>query len=144
MKFLVLVSNPLDNSSLANCMAFLEHSLELLSDQVSEILKKLSFVDLVPMLSSFHVLSPVVAAPLDSALSSDMVVDSIVVPSSSSLLVVNNATSNLSLSSSKVLTTKVGGLKLKIMALKVLVGLVLARLDSLCSGLGLLTSSPSQ
>ncbi|KAG9286531.1 hypothetical protein G9A89_014697 [Geosiphon pyriformis] len=54
-----------------------------------------------------------------------MAVDNVVVLSFSSLPLVDKAISKLSLSSSKVLTTKVSGLESKIMALKVLVSLVL-------------------
>ncbi|KAG9285977.1 hypothetical protein G9A89_022653 [Geosiphon pyriformis] len=105
-KSLVLTSNPLNNSGLANYMTSLECSIEFLSDQVSEILRKLSFVDLVSVLSPSYVLPLVVAVLLDSALVLDMAVNSMVVPSSPSLLVIDNAIFNLSLSSSKVLTTK--------------------------------------
>ncbi|KAG9305764.1 hypothetical protein G9A89_022147 [Geosiphon pyriformis] len=125
VKLLVMTSNLLDDSGLANHMAFLEHSLELLLDRILDILKRLSLVNLMSM-------------SLPPFLNSDMTVDSVVVLSSSSLPLVNNATPKLSLSSSKVLTTKIGGLKSKMMALEILVSLVLASLDSLCSGLGLL------
>ncbi|KAG9306241.1 hypothetical protein G9A89_016145 [Geosiphon pyriformis] len=144
VKPLVSNSNSLNDSSLTNCMASLECFLELLLDQISKILRKLSFVDLVLMSSLSHVFLPVVAASLNSALSLDMAVNSVVVFFSYFLLVSNNATSDLSLSSSKVLTTKIGGLKLKMLALEVLVSSVLARLDSLCSGLGLSAPLPSQ
>ncbi|KAG9297287.1 hypothetical protein G9A89_006386, partial [Geosiphon pyriformis] len=137
VKLLVMASNLLDNSGLANHMAFLEHSLELLSDQVSDILKRLSLVNLMPMSLPPCAHSFFVAPPLDSALNLDMIVNSVVVLSSPSLLLVNNAIPKLSLSSSKVLTTKVGGLELKMMALKISVSLVLVSLDSLCSGLGM-------
>ncbi|KAG9288274.1 hypothetical protein G9A89_021305 [Geosiphon pyriformis] len=127
--------NSLNDSGLADHMASLECSIELLLDQVSEILRKLSFVELVLILSPSCVLPPIVASLLNLALNLDMTVNSVVVPSFFSPPVVRNATPELSLSSSKVLTTKVGGLKLKIMALEVSVGLVLARLDFLCSSL---------
>ncbi|KAG9292592.1 hypothetical protein G9A89_006963 [Geosiphon pyriformis] len=122
-KLLVLASNPLDDSSLADCMASLECSMELLSDQVSEILRKLNFVELMPMLSPSCVPSPIAVSLLNSALNSNMAVDSVVVLSSPSLLVVGNAISELSLSSSKILITKIGGLELKIIALEVSVSL---------------------
>ncbi|KAG9300323.1 hypothetical protein G9A89_011396 [Geosiphon pyriformis] len=125
MKFLEMASNLLDDSGLANHMTSLECFLELLSDQISEVLKKLSFVKLVPISSP-------------SSLDLSMAVDGMVVFFSPSLAVVKNAIPKLSLSSSKVLTTKVGGLKSKMMALKVSVSLILVRLDSLCSSLGLL------
>ncbi|KAG9291651.1 hypothetical protein G9A89_022070 [Geosiphon pyriformis] len=99
MKLLVLIFNLFSNSGLADYMVSLECSMELLSDQVSEILRKLSFVDLVLMLSPSHVFSLVVNASLNSALSSNMAVNNMVVPSFSSFPVINNATSNLSLNS---------------------------------------------
>ncbi|KAG9296006.1 hypothetical protein G9A89_011858 [Geosiphon pyriformis] len=143
-KFLVMASNLFDNSGLANCLASLECFLELLSNQISDILKKLSLVNLLPMSLPPCAPLPLVAPPLDSALDSNMTVDGIVVPSFFSLLLVNKTTSKLSLSSSKVLTTKIGGLESKMMALEVSVSLVLMKLDSLCSGLGSLASHLSQ
>ncbi|KAG9284472.1 hypothetical protein G9A89_014076 [Geosiphon pyriformis] len=98
--------------------------MELFLDQISEILRKLSFVKLVPMSSLSCVLPSIVASSLDLALILDMTVDSMVMPSFPSLLVVENTTSKLSLSSSKVLTTKMGGLELKMMALEILFGFV--------------------
>ncbi|KAG9290049.1 hypothetical protein G9A89_010355 [Geosiphon pyriformis] len=130
-----MTSDLLDDSGLAKHMAFLKHFMELLLDQVSEILGKLSFVKLVLMFSPSCVSSPFVALLLDLALNSDMAVDNVVMSSSSFLLVVNNATSKLSLSSSKVFTAKVDGLESKIMTLEVSIGSVLARLDSLYFGL---------
>ncbi|KAG9299172.1 hypothetical protein G9A89_013820, partial [Geosiphon pyriformis] len=117
-KSLVITSDLLDDSGLSNHMAFLEHSLELLSDQISEILRKLSFVNLVLMSLSSYVSLSFVTPPLNSALNSDMAVDNMVVPSSPILSVINDATPDLSLSSSKMLTTKVGGLESKMMALE--------------------------
>ncbi|KAG9285360.1 hypothetical protein G9A89_010835 [Geosiphon pyriformis] len=135
VKLLVVAFNSLDNSGLTDHMVSLECSIELLSDQVSEILRKLSFVKLVLMLSSSCILSHIVASPMDLALNIDMAVDSMVVPSLPSSPAVGNTTPELSLSSSKIFTIKVGGLESKMMALEVLVGLVLTRLDSLCFGL---------
>ncbi|KAG9297818.1 hypothetical protein G9A89_000123 [Geosiphon pyriformis] len=145
-KPLVVASDSLDNSGLTDCMASLKHVMEILLDQVSEILRKLSFVKLVPIFSSSCIILSVVDSLMGSALISDMAVDSVVVPSPSPLfsLVVGNTISKLSLSSSKVLTTKVDSLESKIMALKVSVGLVLTRLNSLCSGLDLSAPFPSQ
>ncbi|KAG9303324.1 hypothetical protein G9A89_013650 [Geosiphon pyriformis] len=136
---LVVASNFFDNSGLIDCMASLECSMELLLDQVSEILRKLSFVELVPISSSSCIFFSVVASSIDLALNSDMAVDSVIMPSSSfsPSLLIGNVISDLSLSSSKVITTKVDGLESKMMALEVSVSSVLTRLDSLCSGLGL-------
>ncbi|KAG9290769.1 hypothetical protein G9A89_011732 [Geosiphon pyriformis] len=119
VKPLVMASSSLGNFDLADHMASLECFMELLSDQISEILKKLSFVKLVPLLSP-----------------SNVPPNCVVVPLSPFLLVVGNAGFELSLNGSKILTTKVGGLESKMMALEVSVGLVLAKLDFLCSSLG--------
>ncbi|KAG9300171.1 hypothetical protein G9A89_010581 [Geosiphon pyriformis] len=109
-------------------MASLECSMEILSDQVSEILRKLSFVELVPIFSSSCIILPVVASLMSSALNSDMAVDSVIVLSLSPPLplMVENAILELSLNSSKVLITKVGSLESKMMALKVSVGLFIS------------------
>ncbi|KAG9305598.1 hypothetical protein G9A89_001659, partial [Geosiphon pyriformis] len=105
-KLLVIVSNSLNDSDLADHMTSLECSVELLLDQISEILRKLSFVELVLLLSPF-------------SLDLDMVVDNVVMSPFSSPPVTGNAGSELSLSSLKILTTKVSGLELKMMALEV-------------------------
>ncbi|KAG9293643.1 hypothetical protein G9A89_018980 [Geosiphon pyriformis] len=77
-KPLVVASDSLNNSGLTNCMASLECSMEILLDQVSEILRKLSFVELVPISSSFCVILPVVASFMGSDLNLDMAVDSVI------------------------------------------------------------------
>ncbi|KAG9297266.1 hypothetical protein G9A89_001535 [Geosiphon pyriformis] len=122
-KPLVMVSNPLDNSGLADRMVSLKCSIELLLDQISEILRKLSFVELVSLSSSSCVLPSIVASSLDLALNLDMVVDNVLVSFFLSLLVVENTGPKLSLNNSKVFTTKVSGLELKMMALEVSVSL---------------------
>ncbi|KAG9284054.1 hypothetical protein G9A89_022828 [Geosiphon pyriformis] len=104
-------------------------------DQVSGIMKKLSFVELVPLASKPPVLSSVVLASVTSNLDSDMTLDVTTVFSSLSLLIVTDPAADLGLSSSKVLTSKVGGLEFKIVALEVLVKSVLEKLNCLCSGL---------
>ncbi|KAG9296989.1 hypothetical protein G9A89_008575 [Geosiphon pyriformis] len=136
---LVMASDSFNNSGLTDHMAFLECSMELLSNQVSEILRNLSFVELVPISSSSCVLSSVVAPPMNPVLNSNMAVDNVIMPSPflSSSLITGNAISDLSLSSLKILITKVGGLKSKMMALEVLISSVLSRLNFLCSGLGM-------
>ncbi|KAG9307151.1 hypothetical protein G9A89_016979 [Geosiphon pyriformis] len=134
-KLLVMASNPLNDSGLAKRLASLECFLELLLDQVSNILKKLSLVNLVLMLLLPCAPLSLVVPLLDSALDLNMAVNSVVVPSSFSLSLINKTASELSLSSSKMLTTKADGLESKMLALKVSVNSVLKRLDSLCSGL---------
>ncbi|KAG9291642.1 hypothetical protein G9A89_022061 [Geosiphon pyriformis] len=124
-------------------MAFLECFMKILSDQVSEILRKLSFVELVPIFFSSCVIPLVVVFPIGSNLNLDMAVNSVVVLLSSPPfpLMVENAISELSLSSSKVFTIKMSSLELKMMALEVSVGSGLTRLDSLYYGLGMNNST---
>ncbi|KAG9292912.1 hypothetical protein G9A89_016274 [Geosiphon pyriformis] len=100
-------------SHLNNRLAILEHSLELLTDRIFGILIMTSDVN------------------------SDMIVDTALVSSSTPLSIVHNAVVELSSSSSKVLTAKVGGLEIKLIALKALVGSVLDKLNILCFGSGL-------
>ncbi|KAG9300094.1 hypothetical protein G9A89_018371 [Geosiphon pyriformis] len=135
-KLLIMTSNSFGDSCLTNHMVSLECFLELLSDQVSDILRKLSFVKLVSMSSISCIFPLAITALLDLTVNSDMAVDSVMVLFSLSLPVVEIASSEFSLSSSKILITKVGGLKPKIIILEVSVSLVLARLDSLCFNLG--------
>ncbi|KAG9296021.1 hypothetical protein G9A89_011873 [Geosiphon pyriformis] len=104
-------SSTLADSFLNAHLAFLERSLELLADQVSNILRKLSFVELVPMVPSSGGWICAFGPCIDMG-------------------------SGFNSSSSKVLTTKVGGLKSKMLALEASVGSVLVRLDLLCTGSG--------
>ncbi|KAG9294135.1 hypothetical protein G9A89_021494 [Geosiphon pyriformis] len=113
-----------DNSSLDAHLAFLEQSLKLLTDQVSGIVCKLSNMELVPqaLSPSSKVSATFVTAEKNLAL--DIIVDGLELvlslPSSAS-----SSVSILSLNSLKVLTTKVGSLKSKLVALKAFVGSVL-------------------
>ncbi|KAG9299436.1 hypothetical protein G9A89_009388 [Geosiphon pyriformis] len=126
---------PFGNSGLHDHLTFLKHSVKLLSDQISGILKKLSFVGLVSLVPSSLISPSIASAPLNLCLNLDITVDSVFMPLVSFLTGVNFDVSGFSSSSSKVLTTKVGSLESKIMALDVSVNLVLERLDCLCSGL---------
>ncbi|KAG9285844.1 hypothetical protein G9A89_013269 [Geosiphon pyriformis] len=112
----------------------------LLVDQISDILKKLSFVELVPLASSSCVFPPVTIVFVTADGDLDMNLDVVTVSPSSLLSAVADSVAGLSSSSSKVLTTKMGGLESKMVALKVLVESVLERLDCLCSELDLSTS----
>ncbi|KAG9285529.1 hypothetical protein G9A89_006517 [Geosiphon pyriformis] len=131
-----LTSNSFVVSDLNDYLASLKRFLGLLADQVSSILRKLSFVNLV-LLASFTLASLfVVFASLAMGVGSDMVLDSVLVSSVSLLPAVSNSVLSLSSNSSKILTNKVGGLKSKLTSLETSIGSVLARLDYLCSGLG--------
>ncbi|KAG9306177.1 hypothetical protein G9A89_016081 [Geosiphon pyriformis] len=122
-------------SFLETCLASLERSLELFTDRVSGIVNKLDNLNLVPMAltsSSQPLVIPVMA---NVEFGSDMVLDnskSVVLPLSS----VSSGVLNLGSSSSKILTSKVGCLELKLMALEALVCLVLEKLDQMCAGSG--------
>ncbi|KAG9288586.1 hypothetical protein G9A89_008458 [Geosiphon pyriformis] len=116
-------------------LVFLEHSLELLADQVSGILKRLSSAELVPLFLASLTSPLVVFASLDLSANSNMVLDAPQVFSSPSITVIDNAASNLGSSSSKILTTKVGGLESKMMALDVTV-VFTSGLDSSYLGAG--------
>ncbi|KAG9290647.1 hypothetical protein G9A89_011610 [Geosiphon pyriformis] len=118
-----LVSNSLGNSCL-----------------VLVIMKKLSFVELVSLASKLHVSLLVVLASVMSNLNSEMALNNTLAFSPPPFLgVVADSVTDLSSSSSKVLTTKVDKLEFKIVALEMLVEYVLEKLNCLCSGLGLST-----
>ncbi|KAG9284279.1 hypothetical protein G9A89_002089 [Geosiphon pyriformis] len=131
-----MISNPFNNPCLVDYLAFLEHSLELLSDQVFIIIKKLSFVEMMLLTDMSHVFSPVAQASLVSNLDLDMVLNNILTLSVSSFLVIADTVADFSLSSSKVLITKIDGLESKMVGLKMLVESVLEKLNHLCFGLG--------
>ncbi|KAG9292357.1 hypothetical protein G9A89_015227 [Geosiphon pyriformis] len=116
---------PPGNSDLHDCLVSLKHSVELLSDQVSGILKKLSFVELMSLALLLFIAFFVASASLKLGLNLDMAVDNVLMPSVSPFTGVSVDMSGFSFSSSKVLTTKVGGLESKIVALDVLVNSVL-------------------
>ncbi|KAG9293947.1 hypothetical protein G9A89_019285 [Geosiphon pyriformis] len=101
-----------------NCLALLKHSLELLADQVSNILCRLNDVELMPLVPVFQVMSPVVSASALSISDTDMVLDVPQPPLSLFSPVVEKKMVDLGLSSSKVLTSKVGSLKSKMVALE--------------------------
>ncbi|KAG9299726.1 hypothetical protein G9A89_013086 [Geosiphon pyriformis] len=139
-----LISDLLIMSQLDICLATLERSLEILVDQVSGILKKLSFVDLVLLASLSDGASLVVSVPAALVVSSDMVLDDgstlSVFPSSGA----GESAAVLSSSGSRVLTSKVGGLESKMSVLEASIGAVLARLDLLCFNSGCSLPSSSQ
>ncbi|KAG9292607.1 hypothetical protein G9A89_006979 [Geosiphon pyriformis] len=134
--FLVISTSP-GESALCNHLSSLECFLKLLVDQVSDILRKLSYIELVPLVSSSLVLSSVASISLVADMNSDMTLDDALIDPIPFFVVVTDVVANISLSSSKVLTTKMGGLKSKMVALEVSVESVLEKLDQLCSGLGL-------
>ncbi|KAG9297350.1 hypothetical protein G9A89_005634 [Geosiphon pyriformis] len=114
-------------SHLNDQLAILEHSLELLTDPTSSLS-----------------LLPVVSETLSSDVNSDMILDTALVLSSTLPSVFHNAVVELSSSSSKVLTAKVGGLETKLIALEASVGSVLDKLNILCSGSSLSVPLSSQ
>ncbi|KAG9296527.1 hypothetical protein G9A89_015119 [Geosiphon pyriformis] len=121
------------SSILKACLVSLERSLELLMDKVSGIIDKLDSLNLVPLALAFSFQPLVVPGLVNMKFGSDMVLDepeSAVLFSSS----VSSGASSLSLSSSKILTSKVGCLESKLMALKASVCSVLEKLDQMCAG----------
>ncbi|KAG9297361.1 hypothetical protein G9A89_009445 [Geosiphon pyriformis] len=123
----------LNESPLSAYLSSLECFLKLLANQVSDIICKLSNIELVPLAVSPPPCAPIcpLATKLNTAF--DMILDNLkILPLPLSLVTVN--ISVLGLSSSKILTTKIGSLELKLVALEASVGSVLAKLDLLCAG----------
>ncbi|KAG9296441.1 hypothetical protein G9A89_015033 [Geosiphon pyriformis] len=147
----VLLPLPVVNSPLSARLALLECFVELLSEQISNILSCLDNISLASLASSSQLAPSVVVfqSPIsvslvvaNSNVDFDMAVDnSFVQPIFFSLGVTGLL---LGPSSSKVLTSKVGGLELKLVALNISIGLILAKLDQLCAGSGSSVISSSQ
>ncbi|KAG9291174.1 hypothetical protein G9A89_013046 [Geosiphon pyriformis] len=119
-------------AGLNNCLASLECSLKLLTDQVFGIIRKLSFVELVPLTILSHTSSVAASAAVKENLNSDMMLDGTLLLFAPLLPVVNDLVTGLGLSSLKILISKVSGLESKMVALEVLIRSVLDRLDGLC------------
>ncbi|KAG9287723.1 hypothetical protein G9A89_004126 [Geosiphon pyriformis] len=119
---------PVVNSPLSVCLALLEHSVKLLFDQISNILSHFDNIGSASLASSSQ-MSPtsVSLVVANSDLNFDMTVNDLFVQPTSFSPGVTDLL--LGLSSFKVLTSKVGGLKLKLVALDISVGLILAKLD---------------
>ncbi|KAG9300235.1 hypothetical protein G9A89_011308 [Geosiphon pyriformis] len=139
-KLALIDSSSFDNFYLVDWLVSLECSLELLMDQVSGIMKKLSFVKLMLLASKSLIPPLVVLVSVAPNLDFDMTLNIMMVFPSLLLSIVADSVSDLGLSSSKVLMSKVNELKSKIVALEVLVESVLEKLNHLCSGLGSSTS----
>ncbi|KAG9297923.1 hypothetical protein G9A89_018751 [Geosiphon pyriformis] len=120
-------------SLVAETFLFASGPPELLADQVSGILEQLGSMKLMPLVAASDVSLLKIPITVVSGLVSDMVLGNASAISTPSFLVINEMTAVISPSSSKVLTTKVGGLESKIVALEVLVESVLKKLDHLCS-----------
>ncbi|KAG9290924.1 hypothetical protein G9A89_011074, partial [Geosiphon pyriformis] len=127
-----LISDSLVMSQLDIHLATLEHSLEILADQISGILKKLSFVDLVLLASLSDGAFPVVSVPVASVVGLDMALDKGSILSVFPFSGAGESAAVFSSSGSRVFTSKVGGLESKMSALKASIGAVLARLDLFC------------
>ncbi|KAG9300107.1 hypothetical protein G9A89_000847 [Geosiphon pyriformis] len=135
---LLLLAN--DNSSLNAQLASLEHSLKLLHDQVSGIVYRLSSMNLVPLApfsSSLGILDVPAATNFDMILD-DTSHDPVVA------LSLPHVGSDLGLSSSKVLTSKVDSLESKLVALNASIGAILEKLNQLCTSSDFQASSSSQ
>ncbi|KAG9296725.1 hypothetical protein G9A89_001357 [Geosiphon pyriformis] len=125
-----------NKSSINDHLALLKHSLELLADQVSGIMHRLNGVKLVPLVPITQVAPPVTPVPTLALPNIDMILN--VLWSSLLLfsLILKDKVADLGPSSSKVLISKISGLKSKMMALKVFIGSILEKLDLLCINSG--------
>ncbi|KAG9307347.1 hypothetical protein G9A89_017176 [Geosiphon pyriformis] len=129
----------------------LKHSVELLSDQISNILLRLDNLSLVRSAPSSSVI-PFVGTLHSSVFGSLMVADSdlgsnmmLNVPLIQPIFLFSgNNNSQLGLSSSKVLISKIGILESKLVALDASIGSILVKLEQMCAGLGPLVLSLSQ
>ncbi|KAG9286594.1 hypothetical protein G9A89_005362 [Geosiphon pyriformis] len=122
LAFPLAVSDHLVVSYLSDCLAVLECSLELLADCVSGILVRLDSFGVVPLVPSSLAPSPVVSAALSSKVDSDMIVDNALSSSDITPPITIDAVVDLSASSFKVLTAKMGSLEMKLVALEASVG----------------------
>ncbi|KAG9302973.1 hypothetical protein G9A89_022633 [Geosiphon pyriformis] len=113
-------------------LAVLKQSMEILSNQVSVILRKLSSFELVPLASPSC--APFLAVSVHSApvVDSNIALDGVLASSTPSLSGGNDSAAVFSSSGSKVLTSKLGGLEFKMSDLEALFSSILARLDLLC------------
>ncbi|KAG9303142.1 hypothetical protein G9A89_005100 [Geosiphon pyriformis] len=147
----VLPPLPVVNPPLSARLVLLECSVKLLSKQILNILSCLDNISSAPLVPSSQLASSVVVFQFSTSVSLvvansdldfDMAVDDLFVqPISFSPDVTGSL---LGPSSSKVLTSKVGGLELKLVALDISVGSILAKLDQLCAGSSSLVISSSQ
>ncbi|KAG9298517.1 hypothetical protein G9A89_018876 [Geosiphon pyriformis] len=106
-----------NNSFLNAHLAILECLLELLTDQVSGILKKLSGIELVPIATSSCVPLSVTPTSLVLHLNVNIVMDDMSLISAPSLSAVDDVVHNSSSSFFKVLTSKMGGLESKMVSI---------------------------
>ncbi|KAG9297558.1 hypothetical protein G9A89_007633 [Geosiphon pyriformis] len=121
-----------DDSSMTYHLALLKHFLELLADQVLSILHRLNGAKLMFLAPVSQVVLPVVLVSALSTSNTNMVLD---IPYSSLPLfssVVEEKVVDLGLSSSKIFTSKVSSLELKMVALEVSIKSILEKLDLLC------------
>ncbi|KAG9302841.1 hypothetical protein G9A89_009618 [Geosiphon pyriformis] len=117
-----------NNSFLNARLDTLKCFLELLMNQVSGILKKLSGMELILMATSFSILLPATPTSLVPHLNVDMVLNDKMLASTPPLSAVDDVVHNSSSSFSKVLISKMGKLELKMVAFEVLIGSVLESL----------------
>ncbi|KAG9299325.1 hypothetical protein G9A89_013973 [Geosiphon pyriformis] len=126
-----IIADSFFNARLASLKCF----FKLLTDQVFDVLRKLSFVELVLMVPSSGAPLLVGSVPLAPGLDSDMALKGELASSNSHSPSIDMG-AGFNSSSSKVLTTKMGGLESKMSALEASISSVLVRLDLLCAGLG--------
>ncbi|KAG9287981.1 hypothetical protein G9A89_017576 [Geosiphon pyriformis] len=117
-KLLLLVSSSSDVFGLNDCLAVLECFLELLADQISDILKKLNGVDLVPLVPLFCGSPLAVSVPEVLVSNLDMLVDHVLASSDLLPSNVNVLDASFGSSISKILTIKIDGLESKLLVLE--------------------------
>ncbi|KAG9287176.1 hypothetical protein G9A89_003024 [Geosiphon pyriformis] len=98
----VLLAKSFGGARFGSGFSFLPLGVSDLGDQISVIIKKLSFVKLVPLASKSSASPLVIPVPLDSGLNLNMVLDNMLAFLILPLLIVADKVANLSLSSSKV------------------------------------------
>ncbi|KAG9297260.1 hypothetical protein G9A89_001529 [Geosiphon pyriformis] len=124
----------LDVSDLGSHLASLECSLELLADQVSGIMKRLSFVELVLLVPFSCASPPNVSVPVISVVESNMALNGELTLSTPSVSGADVSDAVLSSNGSKVLTSKMSGLESKMSALEALIGKLLVTVLGLYTG----------
>ncbi|KAG9296140.1 hypothetical protein G9A89_014732 [Geosiphon pyriformis] len=123
------------NSPLGTHLARLKHSVELLFDQILNILLRFDNLSLVPSAPSFSVILSVdISHP--SVSNFLMVADFDLGSNMPIFLSSGNDNFQLGVSSSKVLTSKVGILESKLVVLDASIGSILVKLEQMCAGSG--------
>ncbi|KAG9293504.1 hypothetical protein G9A89_009228, partial [Geosiphon pyriformis] len=125
-------------NELGEHLVVLERSLEILANQVSVIIKKLSFVKLVSLVSPSCASPLAVSVPLAPVVDLDMALDGLLALATPPFSSSSGSVDGLNSSSSKVLTSKLGSLESKMSALEALFSLIMFVPTSVISMSGLI------